>query len=261
MMDNQQFNRYAPPRTNGEPDSTRHGNYLAEPQALPAGNSKEWIGAAWRLFKLRPGKLIGAALLFGAINIGLGMIPYIGGLLQAAISIFEIAGFAFIAKQLEEEGDFEFGQIFIGFQENTKSLAIIGAIGAVVALISNLAAIILIVGQVGDVSSAANLDLDEAQMMSAGLSVMALSLILGIVYSAFTFLAPALIILENEPPKRAIQLSWQGFSRNIGGAVFCSLMMGLLFIVGMIPIFLGLLVVMPLLMLVPYAVYRDLFFK
>ena len=85
-MDNQQFNRYAPPRTNGEPDSTRHGNYLAEPQALPAGNAKEWIGAAWRLFKLRPGKLIGAALLFGAINIGLGMIPYIGGLLQAAIS-------------------------------------------------------------------------------------------------------------------------------------------------------------------------------
>jgi len=193
---------------------------LAEPQALPAGNAKEWIGAAWRLFKLRPGKLIGAALLFGAINIGLGMIPYIGGLLQAAISIFEIAGFAFIAKQLEEEGDFEFGQIFIGFQENTKSLAIIGAIGAVVALISNLAAIILIVGQVGDVSSAANLDLDEAQMMSAGLSVMALSLILGIVYSAFTFLAPALIILENEPSKRAILLSWQGFSRNIGGAVF-----------------------------------------
>ena len=60
MMDNQQFNRYAPPRTNGEPDSTRHGNYLAEPQALPAGNAKEWIGAAWRLFKLRPGKLIGA---------------------------------------------------------------------------------------------------------------------------------------------------------------------------------------------------------
>ena len=162
---------------------------------------------------------------------------------------------------MEEEGDFEFGQIFIGFQENTKSLAIIGAIGAVVALISNLAAIILFVGQVGDVSSAANLDLDEAQMMSAGLSVMALSLILGIVYSAFTFLAPALIILENEPPKRAILLSWQGFSRNIGGAVFCSLMMGLLFIVGMIPIFLGLLVVMPLLMLVPYAVYRDLFFK
>ena len=83
MMDNQQFTRYAPPRTNGEPDSTRHGNYLAEPQALPAGNAKEWIGAAWRLFKLRPGKLIGAALLFGAINIGLGMIPYIGGLLQA----------------------------------------------------------------------------------------------------------------------------------------------------------------------------------
>ena len=38
-------------------------------------------------------------------------------------------------------------------------------------------------------------------------------------------------------------------------------MMGLLFIVGMIPIFLGLLVVMPMLMLVPYAVYRDLFFK
>lgn len=258
-MNNQQFNRYAPPRTNGEPDSTRPGNYLAEPQSLPAGNAKEWIGAAWRLFKLRPGKLIGAALLFGAINIGLGMIPYIGGLLQVAISIFEIAGFAFIAKQLEEEGDFEFGQIFIGFQENTKSLAIIGAIGAVVALISNLAAFILIVGQVGDVNNAANLN--EAQIMSASLSVMALTLILGIVYSAFTFLAPALIILENEPPKRAILLSWQGFSRNIGGAVFCSLMMGLLFIVGMIPIFLGLLVVMPLLMLVPYAVYRDLFFK
>ena len=56
-------------------------------------------------------------------------------------------------------------------------------------------------------------------------------------------------------------LSWQGFSRNIGGAILCSLMMVLLMIAGMIPIMLGLLIVMPLLMLVPYAIYRDLFFQ
>lgn len=260
-MDNQQFNRYAPPTTPATSHDSADGNYLGEPQAVPAGNAKEWIGAAWRLFKLRPGKLIGAALLFGAINIGLGMIPYIGGLLQAGIATFEMAGFAFIAKQLEKEGDFDFGQIFIGFQENTKALLVIGSIGAVVALVSNLVAMVLIIGQVGDVSSAANLDIDEAQLMTAGFSVIALMTVFGIIYSAFTFLAPALIILENEPAKRSMLLSWQGFSRNIVGAVLCGLMMVLLMIAGMIPIMLGLLVVMPLLMLVPYAVYRDLFFK
>ncbi|WP_225747426.1 BPSS1780 family membrane protein [Eikenella sp. Marseille-P7795] len=260
-MDNPQFNRYAPPRISNEPDSTAHNDYLAEPQAVPAGNAKAWIGDAWRLFKLRPGKLIGAALLVGAINIGLSMLPYIGGLLQSAFAIFVVAGFSFIAQQLEEEGDFDFGQIFIGFQENTKALLTIGAIGAVVALISNLLLVALLVGQAGDVSSAANLDMDEAQIMSADLSVIALSLLLGIIYSAFTFLAPALIILENETPKRSILLSWQGFSRNIVGAALCGLMSMLLMIAGAIPLLLGLLVVMPTLMMVPYTVYRDLFFK
>ena len=113
----------------------------------------------------------------------------------------------------------------------------------------------------GDASSVANPDIDAAQMMSAGFSVIALTIVFGTIYSAFSFLAPALIILENEPPKRSMLLSWQGFSRNIGGAILCSLIMMLLFIVAMIPIMLGLLIVMPLLVLVPYAIYRDLFFK
>ena len=47
--------------------------------------------------------------------------------------MIEMAGFAFVAQQLEEEGDFDFGQIFIGFQKNTKALLILGTIGAVAA--------------------------------------------------------------------------------------------------------------------------------
>lgn len=254
-MNNQQFNRYAPPNISAAHHPTDRSNYLGEPQAVPAGNTKEWIGSAWHLFKLCPGKLIGAGLLFVAINISLGVIPYIGGLLQVAITMLEMTGFAFIAQQLEE-GDFDFGQIFIGSQENIKALLILGAIGAVAARVSNLATTALIIGQMGDVSSVANLDIDEAQMMSAGFSVIALTIVFGTIYSAFAFPAPALIILENESPKRSMLLSWQGLSRNISGMILCSLIMILLFIGAMIPIMLGLLIVMPLLMLVPYVIYR-----
>lgn len=75
-MNNKQFNRYAPPDiSKAAHHPSGHGDYLGEPQAVPAGNAKEWIGSAWHLFKLRPGKLIGAGLLFVAINIGLNMIP------------------------------------------------------------------------------------------------------------------------------------------------------------------------------------------
>ena len=114
-------------------------------------------------------------------------------------------------------------------------------------------------------------------------SLKAMNLVFAIVYLSLTFLAPTLIILQGEKLFRAIGLSLKGFIRNIGGAFWCSLLMflaflGVIFSGAVLTGFLGSLVpalgkaalvvlaiavlaCLPVLFILPYAVYRDLFFE
>ena len=97
------------------------------------------------------------------------------------------------------------------------------------------------------------------------------------------FLTPTLIILQGEKLFRAIGLSLKGFLRNVVGAFWCSLLMFLAFLgvilsgavltgflgslvpvlgkVVLVLLAVAVLACLSVLFILPYAVYRDLFFE
>ena len=84
-MNNQDFDRYAPPSTPFEEilRSLEADGYLGEPRAVGMRRVMAWLREAWGLFKQRPGKWIGAALLIGIINFAIALLPFgVGMLLQ-----------------------------------------------------------------------------------------------------------------------------------------------------------------------------------
>ena len=278
-MNNQDFDRYAPPSTSFEEisRSIEDDGYLGEPQAVGMGRAMAWLREAWGLFKQRPGKWMGAVLLIGIINFALALPPFgIGMLLQPLAMTFLPAGIAYASQGVEQRGDFNIGDIFLtGFWKSGKSLLGAGLFGLMLTMLYGVLMVILF----GNDAMQAYIYGHEG--VSSAMRILTLGF--AIIYWALNFLTPTLIILQDEKLFRAISLSLKGFIRNIGGAFWCSLLMflaflGVIFSGAVLTGFLGslapalgkaalvvlaiaVLACLPVLFILPYAVYRDLFFE
>ena len=278
-MNNQDFDRYAPPSTPFEEisRSIEDDGYLGEPQAVGMGRAMVWLRDAWSLFRQRPGKWIGAMLLILLANVVIALIPIAGPLLQPLLMTFLLAGVAYAAQDTEQYGNFSIGDIFsTGFRERALSLLGVGLFTFALTLLYG--AIVYFV--FGDDVLQAYLDNVQEGMPN---SLKAMNLVFAIVYLSLTFLVPTLIILQGEKLFRAIGLSLKGFLRNVGGAFWCSLLMFLAFLgvilsgavltgflgslapvlgkVVLVLLVVAVLACLSVLFILPYAVYRDLFFE
>ncbi|AZR60268.1 BPSS1780 family membrane protein [Eikenella corrodens] len=278
-MNNQDFNRYAPPSTPFEEisRSIEDDGYLGEPQAVGMGRAMGWLRDAWSLFKQRPGKWMGAVLLILLANVVIALIPIVGPLLQPPLMTFLLAGVAYAAQDTEQYGNFSIGDIFsTGFRERALSLLGVGLFTFALTLLYG-AIVYFVFGS--DVLQAY---LDNVQEGMPN-NLKAMNLVFAIVYLSLTFLTPTLIILQGEKLFRAIGLSLKGFLRNIGGAFWCSLLIFLAFLgvifsgavltgflaslapglgkAALVLLAVAVLACLPVLFILPYAVYRDLFFE
>ena len=278
-MDEPNLNRYAPPRTPlaEQAREVETDGYLGEPQAVGMGRAMGWLRDAWSLFKQRLGKWIGAMLLILLANVVIALIPIAGPLLQPLLMTFLLAGVAYAAQDTEQYGNFSIGDIFsTGFRERALSLLGVGLFTFALTLLYG--AIVYFV--FGDDVLQAYLDNVQEGMPN---SLKAMNLVFAIVYLSLTFLVPTLIILQGEKLFRAIGLSLKGFLRNIVGAFWCSLLMFLAFLgvilsgtvltgflgslapalgkAALVVLAVAVLACLPVMFILPYAVYRDLFFE
>ncbi|WP_225748278.1 BPSS1780 family membrane protein [Eikenella sp. Marseille-P7795] len=282
-MNTPEFDRYAPPSTPAEEQPSRDADgYLGEPQSVGPGHALVWLRNVWRLFKQQPIKWLGASLLILLANFVIILLPFIGMLLQPLFMMVILAGIAYAAQSLEQRGNFGIGDIFLtGFWKNGKSLLGAGLFSLALSFLYGIAIFILLGNDGLDGLEA--FAYSRQNDMPAGMN--ALNIGFFVVYLALTFLVPTLIILQNEKLFRAVGLSCKGFLRNIVGAILCALYVGLafcgtifstVFLIGLLSslsassgmgwlvvllVILIMLAFLPILFLLPYAVYRDLFFK
>ena len=278
-MDEQNLNRYAPPSIPLAEQASEVGTdgYLGEPQAVGMGRAMGWLRDAWNLFKQRPGKWMGAVLLICIINFALALPPFgIGMLLQPLAMTFLPAGIAYASQGVEQLGDFNIGDIFLtGFWKSGKSLLGAGLFGLMLTMLYGVLMVILF----GNDAMQAYIHGHEG--VPSAMRILTLGF--AIIYWALNFLTPTLIILQGEKLFHAIGLSLKGFLRNIGGAFWCSLLMFLAFLgvifsgavligflsslapalgkAALVVLAIAVLACLPVLFILPYAVYRDLFFE
>ncbi|WP_066569027.1 BPSS1780 family membrane protein [Snodgrassella sp. CFCC 13594] len=264
-MDDHDFRQQYTPPTNATLliDDASDDDYLGEPRGMPASHATQWIGDTWLLFKQQPGMWILAFVIYLAITIALQFIPFIGFIAQIFIAFILQAGFVYAGEKIRTEGAFELGDVFAGFQINLKSLLLLGLLY----LVLFIALFALIFAFTGGSSAlllgSGDTEQELATMVGAGmgLSIVVLFIIGTLILSIAFFLAPTLIVLESEPVLQAIKLSLQAFGRNLVGALFCVLLSIVLCVVAMIPLGLGFLVVGPMMLLLPFTIYRDLFYR
>jgi uncharacterized membrane protein len=238
------------------------------PRRLAAGEGAAWWGESWRIFCAAPAVWIGIFVVFVLVSIVLVMIPVVGSLAHTVLIPVLAGGVMLGCHALARGEPLRIGHLFEGFQGGRfMPLCMLGLLWLAVVCVTAIvmvATIFLAFGVAG-LEAIANLDtttLDYAALASAGLAVA----IVGLIALAITLLvamaywfAPALVVLNGEPPLGALRKSFEATWRNFGAFLLYGLIYIGLAIVATIPMGLGWLVLGPMLVGSCYAGWRTIF--
>lgn len=258
-------NPYSPPSAHVADQAERRDSgdetFIPNGRSLPAGRGAAWIGDAWRLLKAAPGMWAAAMLLLLVFYVVISIIPLVN-IFSSFVGPFVTAGIAMAADEQRRNGTFEIGTLMGGFKRNPGSLLAVAGVLFVLMIVIVLVVMLTIGGTVASQLFMGKQAEAAAALMAPGYLLMVLiCLALALPVIAATYLAPALIVLHDQPAMTAMKMSLIGSVKNIvPGIVFGLCGLGLT-ILAAIPLGLGLLIVFPLMFITNYTVYRDIFIE
>jgi len=230
---------------------------------VEAGHGVNWWSSAWRLMFHRGAAGVWIVMVLIVMIIGglLHVVPVLGSL-AAQIAWFLFAGGLMLAARKTDEGTGPaIGDLFSGFGPFLGSLviaAVLMMVGFLLAfgVLSLAGATAFLAGLLGfasgNVGALASLGATSVLLVLA-----ALLLLMPLGMAAW--LAPALIVLQKQPPFEALKTSLAACWANLGALTIYGLLWIVFAIIASIPLMLGWLVLAPLMVLSTYAAYRDLF--
>ena len=243
------------------------------PRKLEAGQGAAWWGESWRIFLAAPAIWMGIVVVFAVASTLLVFIPAIGGILQSVLTPVFAGGIMLGCHALARGERLTIGHLFEGFQGGhfgpllvlgliwlaiLVGLAVVAVAGAFVALGAGGVSTLLALGSdpQADYLTLAPL------LLSAGLTFIVITMIaLTVVMLAAMayWFAPALVVLNGEPPVSALRKSFDASLQNFGAFLLYSVIYLGLAIVASIPVGLGWLVLGPMVAGSCYAGWRTIF--
>jgi uncharacterized membrane protein len=249
-----------------DPDfSSRHAAFPLTPmpfggqcRVADAGASFDWLRQGWAMFMVNPGLWIAATLICLIMAMAVSIVPIIGTLVVPLFVPILAVGMLNFCHTESQGGSMEMSQLFIGFQQKSTPLIMLGliymGIGMVLTLILVLFGAASVIGGVGMMGGGGLfLTLIWMLVLSALMTLISVPLAM-----SFWF-APTLVFLQDMSPVDAIKASFAASLKNwLPFVVFSLICMVLLFFTAL-SLGLGFLVLLPVLSGAAYASYRDIF--
>ncbi|QQZ28584.1 hypothetical protein HMY34_07355 [Thiothrix subterranea] len=255
-------NPYQPPQSDVTPPPINVGNLtlLTEPRALSAGAGLSWLSDSWALVKSNLVVWVLITLVLFVIQFVLGIVPVVGDIVSSLIGPVLTGGILMGARAIAAGDTLRFEHLFAGFKENLVPLLGLGAL--------TLGIVILFGIIIGGAFVGMNMDLMQSEMsrpedLLSGVNtgLIAVGVILLLLVMMLFWFATQLVALNNVPVFQALSMSFKACLRNPLALIVYSLLMVVLLILGMIPLLLGLLVVVPWMFASMYVSYRQIFLK
>ncbi|HET7595925.1 MAG TPA: BPSS1780 family membrane protein [Burkholderiales bacterium] len=229
-------------------------------RVVEAGNGWQWIVDGFALFRKYPLMWIALTVVMVLIWMVSFLIPLVGPLLFNLLSPVLFAGLMIGCKAVENGEELELPHLFAGFKKNPTALVTIGGI--------YLVGTILVVGIVflaaGGSMLPAVLDKSgDMHAMASAVRSMAFGLLVGFaLYLPLLMLiwfAPLLVVFHDLNPVEAMKASFFACLSNWLPFLIYGLIILVLWFIASIPLFLGLVVLLPVLICSVYTSYKDIF--
>ena len=252
-------NPYATPRAAVAEEPSGPGEYVPGGQRVPASHGWTWIADGWTLYKAAPFLWIGVLIVFWLMLFASALVPLLGGIAASLLMPVLVAGLLSGCRAIDEGGELRFDHLFDGFREKAGKLVLVGALSIAAGFV---VAIVVVVGVVA-VALATGMNADALTTMGPVLALLLVlvMLALSVPIAAAMWFAPALVFLQDLDPIEAVKASFVGCLRNLVPFLVYGLAGFALAIVATIPIFLGWLVLSPVMAASVYTSYRDIYYR
>lgn len=230
-----------------------------EPRKIPPMQGWQWIVSAFKLFKQSPTAWLGITGVFVLAMVGMSLIPLIGGLLSTLLGPVFLGGLMFSAQKQSRGESPLLADLFTGFQQRFAELLKVG----VLYMFGTMLVVLLMVALLAGAAYLGLLNIDKnvdtfAQMGAIWPVLILVVAAFSVVYSAY-FYAPTLVMLQGLKAGEAMKLSFLAFWRNWQPILVMSVIGAALLILAMLPMFLGLIVALPVALITSYICYADVF--
>ena len=225
---------------------------------VTAGRGGAWLVLAFGLFRAKPFAWIGLCAGWIALTLALILIPFIGGVLANFLQPVFFASFAITAFRQVAGEPVLMGDLFSGFRRNLRPLINLGAILLMAELAIFVMMALLGLPMVPPTDKPFTMA-EYVEALSGKEWILALGVLLTVVVKGALWFAPPLIAFHQMTTLHAIRWSVYAAVSNMGAMmVYGAALLGL-FLLGIIPWALGLLVAIPLMVISSYFGYREVF--
>ena len=230
--------------------------------SVSAGNGIGWVTEGFSFFGKDWLAWVGLAIVMILVTFIASALPFLN-LVVPIITPILVGGLMMACRQQEEGGEISISLAFAGFSHKTGQLAIIG----LAYLISNIAILMLIVVLVfvivGGMPDVQQWETAEPELVVRNLINISLAVLIGMalylpVVMALWF-APALVVFNELSAIDAMKDSLKGCLLNVLPFLLYGVLVMFLMILATLPLFLGWLVLLPVLTASVYISYRDIF--
>jgi uncharacterized membrane protein len=225
---------------------------------VPASRGASWLGESFRLFRGAPLVWIGLCAGWIALTFGLMVVPLIGMVASNFLQPVFFASFAITAYKQSQGEPIRFNDLFTGFRRNVRALINLGAL----LLLAQLA-ILVVMAMLGlPTANAGERDVsitEYVEMLRGKEWILAVGFLLTALVKGAVWFAPPLIAFHGMTTTQAMRWSLYAAIANIGAMmVYGTVLLGL-FLIGLIPWALGLILVIPLTAISTFVGYREVF--
>jgi uncharacterized membrane protein len=235
---------------------------MMEPQRLRSRQGWEWIKQGYALFIKAPLLWIVLLLICMIAAVGISSVPVVGEPLVSLLTPAVLVGLMVGCRALSQNDALELTHLFSGFRKQTSQLVALGGISLVAQFL--ILGLMMVAGGAALVSilMSGQPQTDPDVMMQtlegAGFAALIGIVLFSLLMMAMQF-APMLVFFRSVPPLQAMKLSLRAFLLNVGPMLVYGLTLMLLAVLASLPMFLGWVVLLPLIFTSLYASYIDIF--
>jgi len=271
-------NPYRPPAQH--PPAVHPGNetsvLLDEPRAVRVRDAVGWITRGAESFSPQAGRWIGVLFIMFVVQLGMNLLPVLGGLASTLAPTFFLGGLMVGCQAIQTRQSLRYEHLYAGLEKHFVPLFWLGLIhmGWVVVMVfaTAFAGLIVLFGGIGGVAMLMRALQEGAfsdippptfhfdSIFIAAIVIGSITWIALVYVVEMTFaLAPALVVLHDFAASDALKMSLRGGIKNFFPLCLFALMVVPLALLCAMPLFLGFLLLVPVLIGSTFAMYRDMF--
>lgn len=233
-----------------------------EVKQLVAAHGWAWIKQSYALFMKAPLLWLVLLIIAFCAAIALSNVPVVGEPLVSLLMPVLLAGLMSGVRDVQQGEELELAHLFKGFQHNTTQLVTLGGIALVGQFV--IFGVMLMIGGGTLVTVLMSSEpvtdpnvMNEA-IAGAGFAAIVGALLFSTLMMAMQF-APMLVYFNDMAPVAALKLSLRAFLNNLAAMLVYSVTLAALAVLASLPVFLGWLVLLPVVLISLFVSYRDIF--